>query len=152
MASHHDDDAGSPEMNAAIRAMFSDLASAMTEAKLNLITAGKPGEKALYTDLIDGVRVTRMPEDPLAMRISIGKPHDLDEGTYFVFRGNPSKVISFLNALWMPFERRTWCPNTGGIREPFSDAPRSVGAARRDRLHRSIRLRRPTRRRVRAGA
>ena len=96
MASHHDDDAGNPEMNAAIRAMFDEKAKALTEAGANRITAGMPGEKELYSENIGGIQVTCMPDDPLATRISIGKPHDLDEGAYLVFRGKPSDVEMLL--------------------------------------------------------
>ena len=96
MASHQNDDHGNPEMNRALRKLFNDKAAQMTKAQLNTITAGITDEKPLYQEIDGGVHVTRMPDDPLAMRISVGAPHDLDEGSYLVFRGSPSKAIELL--------------------------------------------------------
>ena len=93
MASHHDDDMGNPEVNQFIREMFAEKGEQMTERGLNLITAGKPGEEPLETYEIDGVMVRHMPSDPLAVRVSLGTPHDLTEGTYCVFRGDLSEAI-----------------------------------------------------------
>ena len=96
MGSHHDDDFGNTEMNSAIRKLFEDKADQMTDRRLNLITAGEPGESALYEETVDGLILRHMPDDPLALRISIGEPHELDEGAYCVFRGKPSETIGLL--------------------------------------------------------
>lgn len=98
MGSHSNDDHGNPEMNAAIRAMFEDKAAQLTERRMNTYTAGTEEERALWAELSNGVMITQMPKDPLAVRISIGKAYDIDEdgSTYLSFRGKPSEVIELL--------------------------------------------------------
>ena len=97
MGSHHNDDAGtSPEMNQALRALLEDKANQMTERKLNTIAAGAVNEEPEYRRMIDGLLVTQMPKDPLAVRVSIGEPLDIDNGEYLTFRGEVNDVIALL--------------------------------------------------------
>lgn len=72
-------------------------AEEMTARKENLITAGKPGEKELFAQQVGLIFVRRLPDDPLALRISIGEARDVEESAYLVFRGDPEWVMELLD-------------------------------------------------------
>lgn len=59
------------------------------------ITAGGPGEQELSRAVVGPFIVKRLPEDPLALRISIGQPHAA-EGAYLVYRGEPAANLALL--------------------------------------------------------
>lgn len=97
---HRDDDCFQSE---SLRALFdekqraaqvdlADLvqrANKMTDAGENQLTAGKPGEAALAEGRHGRFTVTRMPDDPPCLRISIGHAPNIDDSGYVVFRGDP---------------------------------------------------------------
>lgn len=94
MASHRDDDFG---INDAVRKLFEQRAEELTERRANLITAGEPGEKEVGCwRSVTGMTIRQMPDDPLALRISIGEPHNINEGSYLVYRGDVLKVLELL--------------------------------------------------------
>ena len=64
----------------------------------NLITAGAPGEAALFERTRGGFRLRQLPEDSLALRISIGEAHSklLGESAYLVFRGDKDTITTLL--------------------------------------------------------
>ena len=72
-------------------------ASEMTARGENLITAGAPHERDLLAMHRGGFNIRRLPDDPLALRISIGEAHDKDiESAYLVFRGDPKTITALL--------------------------------------------------------
>lgn len=81
---------------------------AMTALKQNIITAGDlHGEKVLHEETIDGILIKRLPDDPLALRISIGAPNLADdERGYLVFRGNPRLIEQLLERTLAAFKSR----------------------------------------------
>lgn len=66
------------------------------------ITAGAPGERALLDTVVGPIVVKRLPEDPLALRISIGQPHS-GAGAYLVFRGDPAAIRALLECALAAF-------------------------------------------------
>ena len=92
MQSHDDYDSNSAW--AALR----KAAEEMTAHGENLITAGAPFERAAFEAKSGGFLIRQMPEDALALRISIGEAHDkrLGESSYLVFRGERGEVRTLL--------------------------------------------------------
>lgn len=78
-------------------AQLSARAEQMTEEGTNRITAGAPGEQPLGEIELGGIHVRRMPDDPLALRISVGeitRPRAI--GAYLTFRGGREQCIALL--------------------------------------------------------
>jgi len=73
-----------------------DLAARMTAAGDNQITAGAPGEEALWASQVGTIFVRRLPDDELALRVSIGEGHRISDSAYLVFRGDPHHVTELL--------------------------------------------------------
>ena len=68
----------------------------LTEQKANTIAAGNlHGEPVLEEATVDDVLLRRLPDDPLALRISVGGP-DSREDAYCVYRGDRAAVIALL--------------------------------------------------------
>lgn len=110
MQSHDDNDAGSPILNAALRGFaearektqdrFDQLrarADKMTEEGTNRITAGAPGESA-DNATVDGFgTISKLPDDPLCLRISIGElTMQVEPRCYLTFRGDARAVADLL--------------------------------------------------------
>lgn len=77
-----------------------DKARSMTEQKLNEVTAGKPDEPVIE-QVVGQVSICQRPDDPFALRISIGEAHDLNiafgqPSVYLVFRGNRQDILELL--------------------------------------------------------
>jgi hypothetical protein len=75
--------------------LFRD-AERMTKDKLNEITAGKPGESVLAEETTNRFLIRQLPEDPLALRISIGRVKDSNGSSYLTFRGAPDLIKDLL--------------------------------------------------------
>lgn len=91
MQSHDDSDS-----NKALSALRK-LAEEMTARGENLITAGAPSERVLLEMTRGGFAIRRLPDDPFALRISIGEAEQLHAfGSYLVFRGEPKAIVSLL--------------------------------------------------------
>lgn len=90
MQSH--EDSAAAEAFDALRKRAEDL----TARGENLITAGAPHERAIgFTH--GGFLIRRLPDDPLALRISIGEAHEkYGESSYLVFRGDPRIITTLL--------------------------------------------------------
>lgn len=73
-----------------------DLAARMTAAGANQITAGAPGEQAVWEQQVGTIHMWRMPDDELALRVSIGEGHKMADSAYLVFRGNPADIEQLL--------------------------------------------------------
>src|SRR5438128_7229717 len=94
MESHRDDDA-----DQAAYERLAELARKMTAEGTNRITAGAPGEHILEEKSRAGVCVRRLPDDPNALRISIGEViigGGHGESAYLVYRGNEAAVTRLL--------------------------------------------------------
>ena len=81
---------------AAMQRRMEQKAEAMSAAKLNTITAGKPGEQVLHEEQVGTILVRKLPDDPDCLRISIGEPHLVGPGAYVVIRGRTSSAIELL--------------------------------------------------------
>lgn len=68
----------------------------MVERGQSRITAGGPGEELLLSVAVYGVHVTRLPDDPDCLRISLGEVLDEDAVRYLSFRGDPGKCLDLL--------------------------------------------------------
>jgi hypothetical protein len=88
METHRDSDA---QVSTSLEAL-ERRAAEMTERGENIITAGAPGEAPLSESRIDGMTIREMPQDPLALRISIGGGRLLGDDAYLVYRG-PRQAI-----------------------------------------------------------
>jgi hypothetical protein len=80
----------------------------LTEEGRNRITAGTPGEPVLFEVVQQGVRIRRLPDDPLALRISIGAPPvapDTGKSAYLVFRGDPKLTVALLRRVLASLEQ-----------------------------------------------
>lgn len=78
-------------------ALMRKLAKEMTSRGENLITAGLAGEHS--TEMMrGGLLIRRLPDDPFALRLSIGEAHDkrMGESAYLVFRGDPQACFQLL--------------------------------------------------------
>ena len=99
MQTHDDDDSNSPL--SALRKK----AEEMTARGENLLTAGAPAERALLDVQVGGFMVRQLPDDPFALRISIGEAPNkrLFESAYLVYRGDRRAIeallVRALNAL-----------------------------------------------------
>ena len=64
----------------------------------NLITAGAPGEPVLFERMRGGFLLRKLPNDALALRISIGEAHDkrISEASYLGFRGAAEAITTLL--------------------------------------------------------
>jgi hypothetical protein len=73
-------------------------AEELTARGENLITAGAPNERSLFERTRGGFLLRQLPEDPLALRISIGEAHDkhMGESAYLVFRGDRDTITTLL--------------------------------------------------------
>lgn len=73
----------------------------MSDRGENHITAGAPSEKPLSESILGGMIVRQLPDDPFALRISIGDPSETLAGqgvlAYCVFRGDRKRVIELLS-------------------------------------------------------
>jgi hypothetical protein len=97
MASHSDRDSrGTDEKYKDVLEKFRERAEKLTEERANIITAGRDGEKHLFEATRDGVLIRQLPDDPLCIRVSIGKPYDIRVGAYCVYRGTESSVKDLL--------------------------------------------------------
>ena len=72
-------------------------AERMMEAGESQITAGAPGEEVVDEDTTPHCHVKQLPDDPLALRISIGEGRGIPESRYLVFRGDPQEVVDLLD-------------------------------------------------------
>jgi len=81
-----------------LRDEFERTARGMTERGENLITAGAPSEQEILIDKRGGFLIRQLPEDPLALRISIGEAHEtrLGESAYLVYRGERGTIRTLL--------------------------------------------------------
>jgi hypothetical protein len=77
--------------------MFERMARQMRESGASQITGGKEGEKPIAEYAVGTIYCRKMPDDPLALRISIGEGHNVKESAYCVFRGNVADVIELLD-------------------------------------------------------
>ena len=59
------------------------------------ITTPNPGERALYEGLHAGVHVTQLPDDPIALRVSLGEAPG-GASAYLVHRGPRHGVVALL--------------------------------------------------------
>lgn len=77
---------------------LSQRAKRMTEAGINRVTAGSPEEKPLFEKQAGSVFIRRFPQDPIALRISIGEGFIESRGptAYCVFRGGQGDCIELL--------------------------------------------------------
>lgn len=91
MAQSHDDRDFTP-----IPEAFLDRIRDLQERGGNRITAGAPGEQVLGEWQHGDVLVRKLPDDPLALRISIGQATGIGEGAYLVFRGGRAECIHLL--------------------------------------------------------
>lgn len=73
-------------------------AEELTARGENLITAGAPNERALFERTRGGFLLRQLPDDPFALRISIGEAHDkrMGESSYLVFRGDRETIEALL--------------------------------------------------------
>lgn len=60
------------------------------------ITAGRPGEESLGDLSTPHGHVRRLPDDTLALRISIGEGRGIPDSRYIVFRGDPGECLELL--------------------------------------------------------
>jgi hypothetical protein len=60
----------------------------MTAEGSNTITAGMSGETPIWEYAVNGFLVRKLPDDPLCIRISIGRPNGNVPGNYVVVRGD----------------------------------------------------------------
>jgi hypothetical protein len=58
---------------------------------VRIITQPAPGERVLWEYFMGHVLIRQLPDDPLALRISIGEV-SRDGAMYLVFRGDPAEV------------------------------------------------------------
>lgn len=68
----------------------------MSAAESNTIAAGEKGEIALGVLASPHGYVTQLPDDPLALRVSIGEGIDLDGSRYCVIRGDPAECLDLV--------------------------------------------------------
>lgn len=68
----------------------------LSESQQNTITAGVYGEQVLFEYADNDMLLRRLPDDPLAVRISIGEANLSVGGTYCVFRGDPERAKKIL--------------------------------------------------------
>ena len=90
--SHRDDDAPESAVLLALR----EEAQKLSAAGKNKITAGAPDEKPLMEESVGAIWIRKLPDDPLALRISIGEGHLMQDSAYLVFRGNDGDVLALL--------------------------------------------------------
>lgn len=67
----------------------------------NLIAAGAPFERTLSEVTRGGFLIRQLPEDPLALRISIGEAHEhsplrREFSSYLVYRGDRDVIVNLL--------------------------------------------------------
>lgn len=101
MQSHHDGDAA-----AGLRRLFDPKpanldalqkrARELTANGQNIITAGAPGEEPIGVEETPHAFLTHLPDDPLALRISIGEGRDVPGSRYVVLRGDPAECLDLL--------------------------------------------------------
>ncbi len=101
MQTHRDDDFKNPELYPSIddekkRDALQALADRMSREGTNQITAGAPGEKSISEKKHHGMTVTRMPDDPLCLRVSLGRADSINESAYLVYRGDPKEIAALL--------------------------------------------------------
>lgn len=68
----------------------------MVKNKDSEITAGKLGEEILWEHTENNITLRRLPDDDLALRVSIGSVNIERRTDYFVFRGDPKRVYNLL--------------------------------------------------------
>lgn len=95
MAESHNDDMHNPGFLDKLQKQ----AKKMLEEGSNVITAGKFGEQVLFEYEKDGVLIRQMPDDPLALRVSIGQINITSKDSYLVFRGDPKQVKLLLTRM-----------------------------------------------------
>lgn len=86
-------------------------AARMTAAGESRVTAGAPGEPVLAAWRHAGIVVRQMPDDPDALRVSVGQvlgggPESEDDDAYCVFRGRYEEVRTLLRRALVALERR----------------------------------------------
>ena len=80
-----------------LRMVLEDRAAEMVAAGESQIASGKAGERSVGVLDAFGVRVTRLPDDELALRVSVGKAHGVvGASRYLVFRGDPEAVAALI--------------------------------------------------------
>lgn len=92
MESHSDSEYLTQAKLAALR----QRAEALNASGENLITAGKPGEISIGELATPHAYVIRRPDDPDALRISIGEGTGIANSRYLVFRGDPRDCLDLL--------------------------------------------------------
>ena len=106
MQTHDDRDAPSGGLQ--------ELAERMTKERLNELTAGKPGELIVKEQTVGQVYICQRPDDPLALRISIGEVNNVkiqfgDPSVYLVFRGDPRDIEELLERALNAFRASHFC-------------------------------------------
>ena len=104
MASHADCDHQTQPTKEDIEKMmgFSEAIQAqadeLTKNKGNIIAAGDlHGEQVLREEKVGMFLIRELPEDPLALRISIGEGNQVvPDSAYMVFRGRPNDICQLL--------------------------------------------------------
>lgn len=90
MNTHRDDDFPGDDLE-----QLQKKAEKMLARGESSITAGRPEEEAIFSQQIGTIFVRRLPDDPLALRVSVGEGR-LSESAYLVFRGDPRDCIELL--------------------------------------------------------
>lgn len=100
MQSHDDRDFSPPrtDLEPPALAALRREAGRLTALGLNRITAGAPGESFIAQARRGGFLIGRLPDDPLALRVSIGEAHErlLGGSAHLVFRGDPRTIEALL--------------------------------------------------------
>lgn len=72
-----------------------------------------PGERILSEVVIDGVVIRHLPDDRVAVRVSVGTPHSRDfkiggvHGAYCVYRGTREAALAVLRRAAAALEKAT---------------------------------------------
>lgn len=89
----HEDSAGSHALD-----QLRKRAEELTVRGENLLTAGAPNERALAESTRGGFLIRQLPDDSLALRISIGeaREHFPGDTAYLVYRGDKATITALL--------------------------------------------------------
>jgi hypothetical protein len=101
MQSHSDSDA------ATTLRKLEERAKSMVADGTSQLTAGKPGEEPIREEQVGSVFIRQLPDDPQALRISIGEAPAIEGSGYFVFRGSAPQVLELLERALTSF--REYC-------------------------------------------